>query len=293
MNIETLVQIEWKSAWAIIVGLAAGAAFYGLTWLDRRKPIYPRLGAIGAGCALLGCVGIFLSRTYQVDPPRLALTSLYEFSVIFAAGIIMLMLLANLKWDLRQIGLPVLVMALVVFAVALRWHQEVQPTVMPALRSAWLTIHIITAMLAYGALAVGAVTGAYALVKYRREAREDPDDDDGEPGDDRPLTADQLDTITYRTIAFAFPWLTALNVTGAIWAQAAWNTYWGWDPKEVWSLITWITYLTYLHVRLVRKWRGRKTSILAVVGFGLVIVTWIGIQWLAQATKLVTSLHLY
>ncbi len=99
--------------------------------------------------------------------------------------------------------------------------------------------------------------------------------------------ADKLDDFSYKTILFAFPFLTMLIITGAVWAYYAWGRYWGWDPKETWSLITWIVYSIYLHVRITHGWEGRWPAALATIGFGVVIFTYLGVN------ILLSGLHSY
>lgn len=102
------------------------------------------------------------------------------------------------------------------------------------------------------------------------------------------LSADMLDEITYKMIAIGFPIFTLGGlIFGALWANQAWGKYWGWDPKETWSLITWFIYAFYLHSRLMRGWRGRKVAIVAVVGFIAVIFTYLGVN------LLLSGLHSY
>jgi cytochrome c-type biogenesis protein CcsB len=101
------------------------------------------------------------------------------------------------------------------------------------------------------------------------------------------LSADILDEITYKGIAIGFPLLTLGIITGAIWADSAWGTYWSWDPKETWSLITWFAYALYLHSRLMRGWRGVKTAILSLIGFISVVFTYLGVN------LLLSGLHSY
>jgi len=101
------------------------------------------------------------------------------------------------------------------------------------------------------------------------------------------LSKEMLDDITYRSIAVGFPLLTLGIITGAIWADSAWGTYWSWDPKETWSLITWFVYALYLHSRLMRGWRGRKTAVLSLIGFISVIFTYLGVN------LLLSGLHSY
>jgi len=89
---------------------------------------------------------------------------------------------------------------------------------------------------------------------------------------------DQLDGVTYRMIAIGWPLLTAGIVTGAVWANSAWGTYWSWDPKETWSLITWVVYTLYLHSRYVRGWKGVQMAVISAVGFLAVIFTYLGVN---------------
>ena len=100
-------------------------------------------------------------------------------------------------------------------------------------------------------------------------------------------SADELDRITYRTIAIAFPLLTLMIAAGAYWANRTWGSYWSWDPKEDWALITWLTYAGYLHMRITRGWRGRRSAYFAIIGFGVVMFTFFGV------TYLLPGLHAY
>jgi cytochrome c-type biogenesis protein CcsB len=89
---------------------------------------------------------------------------------------------------------------------------------------------------------------------------------------------DLLEDVNYRMIAIGWPLLTAGIITGAVWANSAWGTYWGWDPKETWSLITWFVYAVYLHSRYVRGWKGNQMAVISALGFLSVIVTFLGVN---------------
>ena len=91
---------------------------------------------------------------------------------------------------------------------------------------------------------------------------------------------DVLDDLSYKVIGFAFPLLTLCIITGAIWANYAWGTYWSWDPKETWSLITWIIYAAYLHARLMYGWKGKRAAWMAIFGFAAVLFTFFGVNYL-------------
>ena len=143
---------------------------------------------------------------------------------------------------------------------------------MPSLRSNWLGFHVSTAIIAYGAFGVSCVLSVIFLLRERMKASGFMD----QHIPDR----EKLDMISYRSVSLGLLFLTFTIVTGAIWAERAWGSYWSWDPKETWSLVTWIIYAAYLHLRLRRGWQGRSAAIFAVVGFACVIFTYIGVNTL-------------
>jgi cytochrome c-type biogenesis protein CcsB len=147
---------------------------------------------------------------------------------------------------------------------------------MPALQSWWLTFHVGTAILSYGSFALACALAVIYLVDTNR------------PEERRVLQDPQAsDMLAYRVIAFGVLMLTVVIVSGAIWAQKAWSRYWAWDPKETWSLITWIIYSIYLHLRLRRNWKGKAAAWFAIIGFISVIFTFVGVN------VLLPSLHSY
>jgi len=147
---------------------------------------------------------------------------------------------------------------------------EIKP-LMPALRSNWLTVHVFTCFLGYGGFAVAALASLGYLVTPRR----------------RPELMMAFDTATAKTISFGFLFLTAGIITGAVWANSAWGTYWSWDPKETWSLITWFVYAVFLHCRYMRGWKGTRAAWISVAGFASVIFTYFGVNYL------LSGLHSY
>jgi len=125
------------------------------------------------------------------------------------------------------------------------------PPLIPALKSYWFLIHVPAYFAAYGALVVATIAAACGL-----------------------------DKLSYRLIVFSFPFLTIGLTTGAVWANAAWGRYWGWDPKETWALVTWLVYALYLHLRFIKGWRGKRMAAVAVVGFVFVVFTYFGVNFL-------------
>ena len=151
---------------------------------------------------------------------------------------------------------------------------------MPALQSYWLEIHVITIFLAYGAFALSFGTGLMYIWKNRKlnVHGDQPPIAGGSDADPGLVALENLDQQTYWLVAIGFIMLGAGIIFGAIWANETWGSYWSWDPKETWSLITWLVYLGFLHMRLVSKWRGSKIAWLAVLGFVAVLLCYYGVN---------------
>ena len=150
---------------------------------------------------------------------------------------------------------------------------EVRP-LMPALQSNWLAFHVITCFLGYAAFAIAFGVSIAYMIQSQRESS---------PRDTISwLPSSQiLDEINYKAIVIGFPMLTLGIITGVVWAHSAWGSYWTWDPKETWSLITWLVYAALLHARMKRGWRGKRLAILSIVGFCCVLFTYFGVNYLA------------
>ncbi|MPN40494.1 Cytochrome c biogenesis protein CcsA [bioreactor metagenome] len=134
----------------------------------------------------------------------------------------------------------------------------------PALQqSTLLSIHVASAVVAYGTLTIGFGAAILYLVQNRRAVRWLPE-----------LAI--LDSISYRAVVIGFPFLTLVILLGALWADIAWGRYWGWDPKETASLVTWLIYAAYIHARVMRGWRGARTALLLIIGFAAILLTFFG-----------------
>jgi cytochrome c-type biogenesis protein CcsB len=206
------------------------------------------------------------------------LTNRYEFALCFVWAIVAVYLLLEISWRERRAGPFVLAVALLVGTYAINRPTDEQAIVplLPALRSVWLQVHVLTAGVGYGAFGVAAGLGLMRLF-HREGAEQWP-------------PAAEIERTMERAMVLGFPWLTLSILTGAIWAQNAWGRYWGWDPKETWALATWLWFLLILHVRPLRRWRGRRLAVLTVVGFGVVLFTFVGVSWLVRTVRL-ESLH--
>ncbi|HEY4706708.1 MAG TPA: c-type cytochrome biogenesis protein CcsB [Thermodesulfobacteriota bacterium] len=139
----------------------------------------------------------------------------------------------------------------------------------------WLDFHVFTTFVGYAAFAISFGLSLLFLWKFRSEAR-----GIGSKLVDAIPDSKVLDEMSYRAIAWGFPFLAVGIVSGAIWANYAWGSYWGWDPKETWSLITWFIYAAYLHARVTRGWRGKRAAYLSIIGFLAVIFLYWGVSFI-------------
>ncbi|MFW2365039.1 MAG: c-type cytochrome biogenesis protein CcsB, partial [Desulforhopalus sp.] len=153
----------------------------------------------------------------------------------------------------------------------------------PALQSNWLIAHVVTCFVGYAAFAVAAALGIMYLLKSQSSSA--AEESNTIIGQIPELSV--IDDIIHKTMVFGFIWLSAGIITGAIWANSAWGTYWSWDPKETWSLITWFFYAITLHARYTRGWAGTRVAMLAIFGFASVLFTYYGVNFL------LSGLHSY
>lgn len=219
---------------------------------------------------------------------RLPFATMQEFILLFAWGIALIYLFVQTRFKIPLLGLLVLPITIVLLAYASALNSGIRP-LMPALQSYWLHIHVAVAVLAYGAFAVSFCLAVLYLLKARMTGHGDvPCGRQGSGKSSLCLPAlDRLDNLLYRAVAFGFPFMTLVLITGAVWAEQVWGRYWSWDPKETWALITWIIYALYLHARFTPGWRGRRAAWMAVVGFAAVIFTLFGV------TIFMPGLHSY
>lgn len=234
--------------------------------------------------SLIGWSGFFLNfcaflvrwaQTHQAGFGYVPLSNLYESLVFFGLCIAGIYLFLEFKLPIKFFGSIVFLTASLIMAYAsLKTSSEIKPLI-PALKSNWLVAHVITCFLGYGAFAVAFAFSIFYLIS-----------DKGNLKDYLPSKT-TLDNFTYKLILFGFFWLTLGIITGAVWADQAWGSYWSWDPKETWSLITWLIYGGTIHARLIRGWSGGKLAWLSIIGFISVLFTYFGVNFL------LSGLHSY
>jgi len=216
--------------------------------------------------------------SYDLGFGHAPLSNFYESLIFFSWTIVLLYLVVEGRIKNRTLGTFVLPIAFLLMAFASLSPQidsRIQPLI-PALQSNWLTSHVLTCFMGYAAFTIALGLGIMYFLKSgrgrgnRKEtglARFIPDED-------------ILDELMYQSMALGFVFLTLGIMTGSIWAHYAWGSYWSWDPKETWSLITWLLYALMLHARFVRSWRGRRIAVMTIVGFVSVLITYLGVNYL-------------
>jgi cytochrome c-type biogenesis protein CcsB len=246
------------------------------------------LGTLSTSLLIIGLVihsiGLVLRwlETHQTGYGYVPLSNMYESLIFFSWTIILIYLILEFKYQQKIIGVfvtPFAFLAIALTSIIPGINAKITP-LMPALQSNWLTIHVTTCFFGYAAFAVSFGVSILYLIKDKKSRR-------NEEGSTWLPSTSLLDEINYKSIVIGFPMLTLGIVTGAAWANYAWGSYWSWDPKETWSLITWFVYAAFLHARFTRDWRGKKAAILSIVGFTAVLFTYFGVNYI------ISGLHSY
>jgi cytochrome c-type biogenesis protein CcsB len=258
-----------------VFGLAG--LLYIFAWVFRKEAA----GKIATWVTLAACLGntagIILRwyESYQLGTGygHAPLSNIYESLVFFAWTIGVIYLGVEHRYKNRVIGCFAVPLAFFALAYAsFGTSAKIQPLI-PALKSNWLIAHVVACFIGYAAFAIAFGISIMYLMKQ---------DDQVEGGGmmARLPNAFMLDELTHQLVMFGFLFLTVGIITGAVWANSAWGRYWGWDPKETWSFITWLIYAALLHFRLMRGWRGKRIAILSIIGFAAVLFTYFGVNLL-------------
>jgi len=257
--------------------------FYYLFFRSKTLGIIIRAATIIALLIHTTGLGLRWYESYQLGYGHIPLSNMYEALVSMSWCIVLVLILMEQKFKTETMGafvLPLVSLMMAYASLAPNVRDEIEPLI-PALQSNWLTYHVMTCFLGYAAFAVSFGASIAYLMK-NKEAPPTTEEDSGS------LPAlEMLDELIYKANAVGFLLLGIGIITGAVWANYAWGSYWSWDPKETWSLITWLIYAAFLHARLTRGWRGRKTAILSIIGFCGVLFTFFGVNYV------LSGLHSY
>nr|CBX27376.1 Cytochrome c biogenesis protein ccsA [uncultured Desulfobacterium sp.] len=243
-----------------------------------KKPFFGKLGTWTCLAGISGNSGGLLLRwleSYKSGIGHAPLSNLYESLIFFSLVIVVVYLVVEKTYENRSIGAfttPIAFLAMAYASLSPNISDRIQP-LLPALKSNWLIAHVITCFIGYAAFSIAFGLGIMFLLKQNNSNQEAPF---------LKLFPDLniIDELSHQVIMFGFLFLSAGIITGAVWANSAWGRYWGWDPKETWSLITWFIYATLLHARFMRGWRGKRLAYLSILGFLAVLFTYFGVNLL-------------
>ena len=254
------------------------------------------------------------------------LSNLYESLLFLAWGITFITLVIENRSQINLVGsisTPIALFVTGFASLSLPESMQAPAPLVPALKSNWLMMHVTVMMLSYASLIIGSLLGIFFLLLtkgrgknvalqgnsygvpfpngelsgtayYKTETGEnysnlliDQNGVTNQTVNERLNLLESIDNLSYRTISFGFPLLTIGIIAGAVWANEAWGSYWSWDPKETWALITWLVFASYLHARLTRSWQGEKPAMIASLGFVVVWICYLGVNFLGK------GLHTY
>jgi cytochrome c-type biogenesis protein CcsB len=268
-------------------------------------PSFQLASKLGQMTSLLANLSIFLILASRwLFHGYFPLSNLYESLLFLSWVLLFIHLLLEYKTRSKLLGAIVLPLVLFIdgfgnFSLPIEM-QKASPLV-PALQSNWLMMHVSLMMLSYGSLIIGSLISILFLMLSLKGPLGRTERKNSSPnslslqkmGTSLSLASspsssfvlkllENMDNLSYRIISLGFPFLTLGIIAGAVWANEAWGSYWSWDPKETWALITWLVFAAYLHARIVKGWEGKRPAILASVGFFVVWFCYLGVNFLGQ-----------
>ena len=289
-----LVILDGRLVLATLV-LAGLATLAFILRLATGKAMPARIGQGLLGLAALTSLGQLVDRyayMIRIDPHYWPLSNLFESVMFVVFAILAIHLVIDRTYKAPGFGLVSAGLVTIIISLASLLPPRLRDAspLVPSLQSYWIKIHVTLMLVSYAAFALSFVAAVlYLFFHYRNQflqprsigamAARQPEN--------HTALMDLLDELTYRLIMLGFPILAFGIITGGLWANHAWGTYWSWDPKETWALITWLVYAAYLHARMSRDWQGAKAAWFAVAGFVSVLITYLGVNYLA------TGLHTY
>lgn len=295
-----------------LVFLALFISLFGY-WISMAFPNIKIGNKIGFNSIMLSNIFISIILAWRwIENGYFPLSNLYESLLFFTWGMTLITLILESTTSLNLVGSAVSPLSLFVIGFATLslpdGMQKAAPLV-PALKSNWLMMHVSIMMLSYSTLVIGSLLsivflfltrGRTTILKGNSVGNLNFKVSDSELSntlsiekiaesneyngvlENKLSLLESLDNLSYRIIGLGFPLLTIGIISGAVWANEAWGSYWSWDPKETWALITWLVFAAYLHTRITKSWQGKGPAILASVGFIVVWVCYLGVNFLGK-----------
>ena len=292
----------------VFLGLFIGVLGYWINVAFPSLKIGSRIGFYSVLSSNLFITTILAWR--WIESGYFPLSNLYESLLFFTWGITFIALILESTTSLNLLGAIItpLAMFIVGFAtLSLPDGMQKAAPLVPALKSNWLMMHVSIMMFSYSTLIIGSLLSIVFLILTRgRQVNlkgssvgniniQGPKVSEISRESDLPVhdfrdgvlekklnLLESLDNLSYRIIGLGFPLLTIGIIAGAVWANEAWGSYWSWDPKETWALITWLVFAAYLHTRITKSWQGKGPAVLASLGFIVVWICYLGVNFLGK-----------
>ena len=297
--------MNWSILENLLVNISFGLLLTCLVayWIKLMFPQSQFSHWLGLNCTLLTnlCLFASLSIRWAING-YFPLSNLYESLIFLAWCFTFTQIVLEHKYKnviIGAISSPASLFTIAFASFSLPSEMHIATPLVPALRSNWLMMHVTVMMISYSSLITGSLLSILFLIISisDQERQKNPFKKKDKlylAGDNVMLVKiknivisnmtllDSIDNLSYRTIGLGFPLLTVGIIAGAIWANEAWGSYWSWDPKETWALITWLIFASYLHSRLAKSWKGRKPAVLASIGFLVVWICYLGVNFLGK-----------
>ena len=303
--------MDWNDLQNFLSNIVFGILLFTTTiyWISllflKGTNTLSKIGKISAAFASILLFFILCSR--WIVAGYFPLSNLYESLLFLTWTLLTIYLYIEYKTNSKLIGAVLIPVALFINGFAnltLSADMQKSSPLVPALQSNWLMMHVSMMMLSYATLIMGSLlcilflvisknqeidlkAGENAdiplynvMVDYYENQVFPPSNEISEVG--RLKLLQSLDNWSYRIIGLGFPFLTIGIIAGGVWANEAWGSYWSWDPKETWALITWIIFATYLHARITKGWEGKKTALLGSIGFFVIWICYLGVNFLGK-----------
>ena len=280
--------MSWNLYETSCVNLSFGLLLAGLVtyWSNLAFPKLQKLKTLGKILILLTNILLFITLLSRwIINNYFPLSNLYESLLFLTWSLTFASILLEKQYKnilIGSISTPISLFIIAFASLSLPTEMQQAAPLVPALRSNWLIMHVTIMMVSYATLIIGSLLSILFLIINKNKNSNIQLNSQKYNNSSQITLLDNIDNLSYRIIGLGFPLLTIGIIAGSVWANEAWGSYWSWDPKETWALITWLTFAAYLHSRLTKAWRGEKPAILASIGFFVVWICYLGVNFLGK-----------
>ena len=266
-----------------------------LYWISLSIPKNNLIFQVSKGLVIISNILFMLTLSIRwISEGYFPLSNLYESLIFLSWGISFIHLIIEYKTQSRLIGsiaTPLMFFLSGFSSLTLPTDMQKALPLVPSLQSNWLMMHVSMMMVSYATLILGSLLSILYLAFISFSGQKSQvalENSTGALSTASSVTYSKLsllqtvDIWSYRIIGLGFPFLTIGIISGAVWANEAWGSYWSWDPKETWALITWLVFAIYLHSRLLKGWQGKQAAILGSCGFFVIWICYLGVNFLGK-----------